>query len=519
MLIFPAEQIAIRFYDSAVGPVRVVSLGLIFITAALMTGCGGAGSGSESGGGGGSNQTPDMGTLTTVSDDNQYTLENAVSSLVLGIASQSQTAGANVAQESNSGSADSLWHFLPMNNNQFNIENMLTHQVMGIQSASTAAGAQVLQWADNGTNDHLWEFYILKDGNYLIQNVNSGLYLEDADSGTTSSATIDQGARATSGTGCTCQEWLLASNNQSPYPAPLLVNVSYNSPDADSIGIHDPSMLKVASTYYLFSTHGLIHAHTSPDRENFSDDGYALASLPDWTNAYTGASGDLWAPDASAHNGVYWLYYAASTFGSINSAIGLATSPTGAPGTFVDSGTPVYTSADCAGANAIDPTSAVDVSGNAWLAFGSYSSGIQIVPVNNTTGIPTGATCTQLAYHPSGTGIEGSFIYPHGGYYYLFASIDTCCNGVTSTYRIIVGRSANVTGPYVDRGGLALTSGGGTIVLSAHGNINGPGGESLFADTDGDILVYHYYDGNNSGYPALGINVLSWTSDGWPFLQ
>jgi len=460
-----------------------------------------------------------MGTLTTVSDSDEFSLENAASSLVLGIASQSQTAGASVAQESNTGSGDSLWHFLPMNNNQFNLENMLTHQVMAVQGASTAAGTQVVQWADSGTNDHLWKFYLLKDGNYLIQNVNSGLYLEDADSGTTSSAIIDQNARATSGTGCTCQEWMLNSNNTSPYPAPISVNVSYTAPDSATIGIHDPSMLVVASTYYLFSTHGLIHAHTSPDRVNFSDDGYALSALPAWTNAYTAASGDLWAPDASAHNGAYWLYYAASTFGSANSAIGLATSPSGVPGTFVDSGAAVYTSTDCAGSNAIDPTSVVDASGNAWLAFGSYSNGIQIVPVNNTTGIPTGGACTQLAHHPSGTGIEGSYIYSHGDYYYLFASIDTCCNGVTSTYRIIVGRSTSVTGPYTDRGGLALTSGGGTIVLSAHGNINGPGGESLFADTDGDILVYHYYDGNDNGYPALGINVVSWTSDGWPFLQ
>ena len=493
-------------------------MGTAVISVSLLASCGGAGS-SGSSGGGGTTQTPDMGTLTTVNDSYGYTLENAASSLVLGIEGQSQAAGTNVAQEANSGSIDALWHFLPMNNSEYNIENMLTHQVMGVQAASTSAGAQVLQWADSGTSDHLWEFYLLKDGNYLIQNVNSGLYLQDADSGTTSSATIDQGARATSGTGCTCQEWTLTSNNTSPYPAPISVNVSYTGSDSDSIGIHDPSILKIGSTYYLFSTHGLIHAHTSPDRVNFSDEGYALPSLPSWTNAYTGGSGDLWAPDASAHNGDYWLYYAASTFGSTNSAIGLATSPTGTPGSYADSGAAVYTSTDCAGSNAIDPASVVDASGNAWLAFGSYSSGIQIVPVNNNTGIPTGAGCTQLAYHSSGTGIEGSYIYPHGGYYYLFASIDICCDGVSSTYRIVVGKSTSVTGPYIDRGGVALTSGGGTIVLSAHGNINGPGGESLFTDADGTILVYHYYDGNNSGYPALGINVLSWTSDGWPYLQ
>ena len=495
-------------------------LGIALTAGAVLSGCGGGGSGaaSASGNGGGSTTTPDMGTLASVSDSSTYTIENASSSLVLGISGQSQMAGASVVQESN-GSSDALWHFLPMNGGEFNIENMLTHQVMGVLNASDAAGAQVLQWGDNGTSDHLWEFFLLKDGNYLIKNVNSGLYLEDAGSNATTAATIDQSARAASGTGCTCQEWKLTATNQSPYPDPMPVSVAYNAPDSSVIGIHDPSMYKAGLTYYLLSTHGTIHAHVSTDRSAFSDDGYALGLLPPWTNSYTGSSGDLWAPDVSLHNGVYWLYYAASGFGSGNSAIGLATSSTGVPGSFADSGSPVYTSSSCSGANAIDPASVVDASGNAWLVFGSWFSGIQIVPVDSATGIPTGAACTQLAYHPSGTGIEGAYIYPHGGYYYLFASIDDCCKGNSSTYRIIVGRSASVTGPYTDRGGLALTSGGGTIVLSAHGSINGPGGETVFTDTDGPILVYHYYDGNNNGNPALGISKLAWAADGWPYVQ
>jgi hypothetical protein len=492
---------------------------LVMLGALSLAGCGGGGSTGGGTGGGGTNPTPDMGTLTAVDDSTQFTLTNAAGGMVLGIAAQSQTAGADLVLDSSSSAGDALWHAIPMGSNQFNVENLLTHQVMGISSASTAPGALALQWADNGTSDHLWEFYLLKDGNYLIKNVNSGLYLEDENSATTTSAVIDQNARGTTGTGCSCQEWTLASTGNSPYSAPITVDVQYTSPDSSTIGIHDPSMLKVGSNYYLFSTHGTLHAHTSTDRTTFSDDGYALASLPSWTNAYTGSSGDLWAPDASAHNGQYWLYYAASTFGSSNSAIGLAISPTGVPGTFVDSGASIYTSGLCAGSNAIDPASVVDTSGNAWLAFGSWSNGIQIVPVDKTTGIPTGAACTQIAYHPSGTGIEGSFIYPHGGYYYLFASIDVCCQGVNSTYRIIMGRASSITGPYTDRGGLALISGGGTILLSAHGNINGPGGQMVLKDTDGDLLVYHYYDGSNSGNPALGLNLLGWTSDGWPYVQ
>jgi arabinan endo-1,5-alpha-L-arabinosidase len=481
-------------------------------------GCGGSAS-SPGGGGGTTTTTPDLGTLNSAADTTGYKVKNVASGLVLGISGQSQTAGANIAQESDTGSPDALWHFIPMSSSQFNIENLLTHQLMGITNASSSSGAQAVQWADNGTQDHLWGLYLLKDGNYLIKNANSGMYLEVANSSSSASAPIDQAARATTGTGCTCQEWALTAASSPAYPDPMTAQVGYTAPDTTAIGIHDPSLLKTASGYMLFSTHSLLHAHASSDRVNFTDDGTALSSLPAWTNAYTGSSGDLWAPDASEHNGTYWLYYAASGFGSANSAIGLAMSTSGAPGTFADSGSPVYTSGMCAGSNAIDPASIVDSAGNAWLVFGSWSSGIQIVPVDKNTGIPTGSACTQLAYHATGTGIEGAYAFAHGGYYYLFASVDDCCKGTSSTYRIIVGRSTSVNGPYTDRGGIPLTQGGGTIVLSSHGSIIGPGGQTVLNDTDGDILVYHYYDGNNNGAPALGMNKLGWTSNGWPYVQ
>ena len=490
----------------------------VFATTALffylLSGCGSGGASSQ--GTGANGQTSDMGTLATVSDSTIFTLANASTATLLGISGQSQTAGAQVALDAaGSTTPDIGWHFIPMSGNQYNIENMLTHQLMGVSNASTSAGAQVVQWADNGTNDHLWEFYKLSDGNYLIKNVNSGYYLE-----ANSSSGIDQAARATTGSGCTCQEWTLASTGTSPYPAPRTVNVAYSGTDSAAIGIHDPSIVLAGGQYDLFSTHGLIHEHQSSDGVNFSDEGYALSSLPAWTTSFTGGTGDLWAPDVSVHHGQYWLYYAASTFGNTDSAIGLATSSTAEPGSFVDTGSPAYTSTNCSGSNAIDPASVVDTAGNAWLAFGSWSNGIQIVPVNNSTGIPTGAACTQLAFHPTGTGIEGSYIYPHGGYYYLFASIDTCCQGVNSTYRIIVGRAMSITGPYTDRGGVPLAQGGGTILLSAHGNINGPGGESVMTDSSGNaVLVYHYYDGNNNGDPALGMNALGWSADGWPSVE
>jgi len=492
---------------------------LLALLACLLSSCSGGGSNTS-----GTTSTS-MGTLTTVDDTYTFTLTNAASAMVLGISGQSQTANTSVVQEAaGTSTSDIDWHAMPMGNSEYNIENMLTHQVMGVSAASTTSGAQVLQYADNGTSDHLWKFYILADGNYLIENVNSSLYLEDLDSSTSTGATIAQGTRSSTAAGCTCQEWALTMTATAAYPSPATVSVAYSSTysDTQAIGIHDPAMIKINSTYYLYSTHSLLHMHESTDRAAFTDAGFALSALPSWTNAYTASSGDLWAPDISYHSessNPYWLYYAASTSGSTNSAIGLAYSQTGAPSTFTDSGAAIYTSTQCTGSNAIDPASVVDDSGNDWMVFGSWSKGIYIVPVDNSSGTPAStATCTQLAYHPSGTGLEGAFIYRHNGYYYLFASIDSCCEGTASTYRIAVGRSSTVNGTYTDRGGVAMTSGGGTILLSSHSNVYGPGGQTVFSDTDGDILTYHYYDGNNSGYPALGINLLGWTSDDWPYI-
>jgi arabinan endo-1,5-alpha-L-arabinosidase len=160
------------------------------------------------------------------------------------------------------------------------------------------------------------------------------------------------------------------------------------------------------------------------------------------------------------------------------------------------------------------------------MVWGSWTDGIHLMQLNPSTGLQSSSNTTVYTIAQRGSpsaGEEGPFIYSWNGYYYYFAPINVCCNGVNSTYRIIVGRSTSVTGPYVDRGGIALTSGGGTILFSSHGNINGPGGMSVFTDTvsgtQTPTLVYHYYDGNNSGTPTLGINRLGFDSGGWPYVE
>ncbi|QNP72909.1 arabinan endo-1,5-alpha-L-arabinosidase [Streptomyces roseirectus] len=280
--------------------------------------------------------------------------------------------------------------------------------------------------------------------------------------------------------------------------------------------VHDPTMIRTSGGRYLvYATGGGISYRTSTDRIAFSSGGDAFASKPGWWSSY-GAT-EAWAPDISYRGGKYLLYYAVSTFGSNKSAIGLATSATGLPGSWTDQGT-VYTSATSSDYNAIDPNLFVDGDGKWWLSFGSWWTGLKMIQLDPGTGkqLASNTTRYSIASRPTGTkAVEAPFVVKRGSYYYLFASYDTCCAGTSSTYKVKVGRATSVTGPYVDKNGVSMMNNGGTPVLESHGSVVGPGGQSIMNDTDGDLIVYHYYDADDNGTPKLGINLLNWSS-GWP---
>ena len=110
--------------------------------------------------------------------------------------------------------------------------------------------------------------------------------------------------------------------------------------------------------------------------------------------------------------------------------------------------------------------------------------------------------------------IEAPYLVRHDGYFYLFVSKDFCCKGVDSTYRIAVGRSKDVTGPYVDADGVPLLEDGGTPVLATDGTRVGPGGQSV----SGGLLAFHWYDADLDGQFRLGLLPLQWR-DGWPRVE
>ncbi|PPQ77483.1 hypothetical protein CVT25_011353 [Psilocybe cyanescens] len=270
--------------------------------------------------------------------------------------------------------------------------------------------------------------------------------------------------------------------------------------------VHDPTMCKDKDgTYFVFSTAVGIEIRTSKDRTAWTLIGKVWPNGAPWTDQYTGTSnGNLWAPDCTYLNGEFLLYYAASSFGSQNSAIFFAKSSTGQPGSFSNLGLVTSTSS----------SNNYNVDGSNWLlSLGSFWTGIKEMSVSSSTGKLSSNTVTALAQRTANNGaIEASVIFKNANYYYLFSSWDNCCQGVNSTYNIRVGRSTKATGGFVDKSGVALTSGGGTLVLGTHDNIVGPGGQDLMVDGDGPILIYHYYTPSGS---FLGINRLDFSS-GWP---
>ncbi len=285
--------------------------------------------------------------------------------------------------------------------------------------------------------------------------------------------------------------------------------------------VHDPCIIKEDDTYYLFHTGPGITWRTSSDLQNWVRGGNVFSRVPAWAREEIPDADSIWAPDISYFNDRYHLYYAVSTFGSNHSCIGLATTPTLHPEAadygWTDHGAVIW-SQPSDNWNAIDPNLVLDTDGQPWLAFGSFWSGIKMRKIDPETG-GLSSEDTQLyalAEREAPNAIEAPFIIRHGGYYYLFVSFDFCCRGADSTYHVVVGRSQQVTGPYVDRDGVPMLEGGGTQVTYPTARWRGPGHNAVLQEETGDYLVYHAYDAYFNGLPTLFISPITWDADGWP---
>jgi arabinan endo-1,5-alpha-L-arabinosidase len=301
----------------------------------------------------------------------------------------------------------------------------------------------------------------------------------------------------------------------------------------DTSPVHDPSVIRQGSTYYLFSTDassnqgGFIPIRCSTDKIAWSACGYVFDTLPAWISAAVPQATEIWAPDVSYLNSTYHVYYAVSSFGSNVSAIGLVTNTTldatDPNYNWVDQGLILQSSASD-NFNAIDPNILVDAGGSVWLNYGSFWTGIYQQQIDPSTGqIQSGSVTNHLAERSSDVPndpIEGSSLVYENGYYYLFVSWDYCCeaNPSQSDYKIAVGRGTSPNGPFTDESGVDMVTGGGTILLQGDATWAGPGGETAYVDpTDGDLIVFHALMLSQNGLDYLFLRSLTWAND-WPVI-
>lgn len=301
--------------------------------------------------------------------------------------------------------------------------------------------------------------------------------------------------------------------------------------------VHDPVMIKQDSTYYVFYTGAGVPVWSSKDMKTWVQGKPVFEKAPDWTlQRYPKFRNVEFAPDITLHNGTYYLYYAVASTAN-NSSIGVATNRTlhqDSPDyKWVDHGPVVESVVGRDLFNAIDPNLAFDEQGTPYLTFGSFWMGMKQVKLNpNLTEVAKPEQWSTVAGREryskieeddagdamSGA-IEAPFIFKKNGLYYLFVSWDYCCRGVNSTYKVVVGRSEKITGPYLDKEGQQMRLGGGSLVVAGNKDWPGVGHNSAYTFDGKDYLVFHGYDAADQGRSKLFIEEIQWDTNGWPWVS
>ena len=166
---------------------------------------------------------------------------------------------------------------------------------------------------------------------------------------------------------------------------------------------------------------------------------------------------------------------------------------------------------DC---DAIDPSLLLDpTTGRLWVSYGTYFGTIRLIELDPKTGRRVeGNEAKDIAIDCEATDL----IY-RDGWYYLLGTHGTCCDGVNSTYNIVVGRSRSVGGPYLDNVGRDMFHGGGRMVIAAGDRVCGPGHFGRTVIDEGiEVMSCHFEaDFERSGRSVLGVRPLLW-KNGWP---
>ena len=327
---------------------------------------------------------------------------------------------------------------------------------------------------------------------------------------------------------------LLVAVNAAYADTPVKTAVPSREIPIEQVMTHDPVLARQGDRFYLFATGEGVSVMSSSDLKTWKFEKPVFEEAPQWAvDAIKGYHGHTWAPDIIYHNGLYHLFYSCSAFAKNTSAIGHATNPTLDPSDarfkWTDQGKIIQSVPNRDMWNAIDPNIIIDEAGTPWMSFGSFWDGIKMVRLTDDLArvaqpeewysLSRRERSFELDDKDPGDGaVEAPFIMNHGDYYYLFVSFDYCCRGMKSNYKVVVGRSKTVTGPYLDKDGKSMAQGGGSLVIQGNTDYVGVGHNAAYHFDGKDYFICHAYSAKEDGAPKLIIREMTWTPDGWPIV-
>ncbi len=292
-------------------------------------------------------------------------------------------------------------------------------------------------------------------------------------------------------------------------------------------GMPDPAVIQGEDgRFYIFATGRGLPVYRSDDLIKWElIDRVFDTPVPAWSKQAIPTTEGIWAPDIVKFKDKYYVYYCVSSFGSQRSVIGVAVNKTLDPASpdykWTDAGLVLESFPGKDDFNAIDLAAMQDKDGSACAVWGSHWGGIKFAAINPDTGkfLDAKPVISTVAARPDTTSraIEGAYMVQKHGWYYLFVSFDSCCSGAESTYKVMVGRSKKIEGPYIDFNDKPMPLGGGTLVLANNDNWRGPGHNSVLQAKQGDFIVHHTYDTCHlDKQRILQIRPIYWTDDQWP---
>ena len=325
---------------------------------------------------------------------------------------------------------------------------------------------------------------------------------------------------------------LLVAVNAAYADTPVKTAVPSREIPIEQVMTHDPVLARQGDRFYLFATGEGVSVMSSSDLKTWKFEKPVFEEAPQWAvDAIKGYHGHTW--DIIYHNGLYHLFYSCSAFAKNTSAIGHATNPTLDPSDarfkWTDQGKIIQSVPNRDMWNAIDPNIIIDEAGTPWMSFGSFWDGIKMVRLTDDLArvaqpeewysLSRRERSFELDDKDPGDGaVEAPFIMKHGDYYYLFVSFDYCCRGMKSNYKVVVGRSETVTGPYLDKDGKSMAQGGGSLVIQGNADYVGVGHNAAYHFDGKDYFICHAYSAKEDGAPKLIIREMTWTPDGWPIV-